>query len=182
MCNSWNDSGLKIDCFGCRFISGSSSVLNWCLTGHFSDHVTHLWSWPLLILQASNSTFNYHSSLFISTPHASSPPLVCVLFLLCPVFLHTLMQIESFKLNFRENARSRTDHGADIITWPVSSDSPVFHSSVSLTDSLIPRSHTTPAFVSSQEQRGEAGSLNDLRTWSLFSLVRCSLNPASYHC
>ncbi len=70
------------------------------------------------------------------------------------------MQIESFKLNFRENARSRTDHGADIITWPVSGDSPVhphlLRSSVSLNDSLVtaglPRSHTTPALLSSQEQ------------------------------
>ncbi|MEQ2182337.1 hypothetical protein GOODEAATRI_021315, partial [Goodea atripinnis] len=30
--------------------------------------------------------------------------------------------IESFKLNFRENARSRTDHGADIIIWPAPRD------------------------------------------------------------
>ncbi|KAK2870488.1 hypothetical protein Q8A67_024880 [Cirrhinus molitorella] len=82
------------------------------------------------------------------------------------------MQIESFKLNFRENARSRTDHGADIIAWPVSGDSPVhphlLRSSVSLNDSLatagIPRSHTTPALLSSQEQEGDAGSLTGLRT------------------
>ncbi|KAK9952893.1 hypothetical protein ABG768_016922 [Culter alburnus] len=85
-------------------------------------------------------------------------------------FSNSVMQIESFKLNFRENARSRTDHGADIITWPVSGDSPVhlLRSSVSLNDSLaaagIPRSHTTPALISSQEQEGDAGSLTQLRT------------------
>jgi len=50
-------------------------------------------------------------------------------------------QIESFKLKFRENARSRTDHGADIITWPaLAGDSPRHHQtpprSVSLNDSL----------------------------------------------
>lgn len=31
-------------------------------------------------------------------------------------------QIEFFKLNFREKARSRTDHGADIITRPAPQD------------------------------------------------------------
>ncbi|XP_051543763.1 uncharacterized protein LOC127434805 isoform X5 [Myxocyprinus asiaticus] len=82
------------------------------------------------------------------------------------------VKIESFKLNFRENACSRTDHGADIITWPVSGDSPVrphlLRSSISLNDSLatagIPRSQTTPALLSSQEQGGDVGSLTGLQT------------------
>ncbi|KAF4095520.1 hypothetical protein G5714_023123 [Onychostoma macrolepis] len=89
------------------------------------------------------------------------------------------MQIESFKLNFRENARSRTDHGADIITWPVLGDSPVhphlLRSSVSLNDSLatagLPRSHTTPALLSSQEQGGGVGSLTGLRTEAVQTTV-----------
>lgn len=52
-------------------------------------------------------------------------------------------QIESFKLNFRENARSRTDHGADIVTWPAPQDnhSPHPHgSSYSLYKHPIPHS------------------------------------------
>ncbi|TSK16078.1 Microtubule-associated protein 4 [Bagarius yarrelli] len=75
-------------------------------------------------------------------------------------------EIESFKLNFRENARSRTDHGADIITWPVVDDSPAhpLRNSVSYNDSLVtahlPRSATTPALLlASQDQEGDADSL-----------------------
>ncbi|KAI5606504.1 microtubule-associated protein 4-like isoform X9 [Silurus asotus] len=72
-----------------------------------------------------------------------------------------------------ETTRSRTDHGADIITWPVVGDSPAhphpLRSSVSFNDSLVtarlPRSSTTPALHSaSQEQEGDAESLTTLCT------------------
>ncbi|KAI4903476.1 hypothetical protein NFI96_015067 [Prochilodus magdalenae] len=84
-----------------------------------------------------------------------------------------LLNIESFKLNFREKARSRTDHGADIITWPALGDSPAhphpLRSSVSLNDSLatagFPRSSTSPALIlASQGQGCSSGSLTGLRT------------------
>ncbi|XP_037393052.1 microtubule-associated protein 4 isoform X5 [Pygocentrus nattereri] len=83
------------------------------------------------------------------------------------------VKIESFKLNFREKARSRTDHGADIITWPALGDSPAhphpLRSSLSLNDSLVtasfPRSSTSPALVlASQGQGCNSGSLTGLRT------------------
>ncbi|KAK5603769.1 hypothetical protein CRENBAI_001314 [Crenichthys baileyi] len=54
--------------------------------------------------------------LSLCPPHFNSP-LECHRLPL--PFFHT---IESFKLNFRENARSRTDHGADIIIWPAPQD------------------------------------------------------------
>uniref|UniRef100_A0A3B1JCN2 Microtubule-associated protein n=1 Tax=Astyanax mexicanus TaxID=7994 RepID=A0A3B1JCN2_ASTMX len=82
-------------------------------------------------------------------------------------------KIESFKLNFRVKARSRTDHGADIITWPALGDSPAhplsLRSSVSLNDSLatagIPRSATTPSFtLASQGQGCTSDSLAGLQT------------------
>ncbi|XP_057179310.1 microtubule-associated protein 4 isoform X3 [Triplophysa rosa] len=82
------------------------------------------------------------------------------------------VKIESFKLHFREKARSRTDHGADIIIWPASADGSaqphLLRNSVSLNDSLatagLPRSHTTPTLLSSQEQGGIVGSLDGLLT------------------
>ncbi|KAK3571622.1 hypothetical protein QTP86_015357, partial [Hemibagrus guttatus] len=87
--------------------------------------------------------------------------------------LSLLLLIESFKLNFRENARARTDHGADIIDWPVVGDSPAhlhpLRNSVSFNDSLVtarlPRSSTTPALLSaSQDQESATVSLNTLLT------------------
>lgn len=85
----------------------------------------------------------------------------------------SLKQIESFKLNFRVKARSRTDHGADIITWPALGDSPTnphsLRSSVSLNDSLatagIPRSATTSFLtLASQGEGCNSDSLAGLQT------------------
>lgn len=140
-------------------------------------------SFRFLIFQASNSAFCCR--LIVSFPKhllstfSSYLPLLCVSnsSFSFPVFLFfsqsSLLQIESFKLNFRENARSRTDHGADIITWPVVGDSPAhlhpLRNSVSFNDSLVtarlPRSSTTPALLSaSQDQEGDTVSLNTLLT------------------
>lgn len=43
--------------------------------------------------------------------------------LLCPLFLPPFpppvsLQIETYRLTFRANARARTDHGADIVSRP----------------------------------------------------------------
>lgn len=132
-------------------------------------------SFRLLIFQASNSAVCRHFPLSISIPRhllSSHVTLFLCSVSLCPVFPHTLMQIESFKLHFREKARSRTDHGADIIIWPASADGSaqphLLRNSVSLNDSIatagLPRSHTTPTLLSSQEQGGNVGSLDGLLT------------------
>lgn len=105
------------------------------------------------IFQASNSAFfaiNSSFQYFLTT----CPLSLCPFFLSLSVFLFlpNLMQIESFKLHFREKARSRTDHGADIVDWPVVGDDPTqsqrLQSSFSFNDSLVkaplPRSSTTP--------------------------------------
>ncbi len=86
-------------------------------------------SWPLLIFQASNSTFCYRSAFFISPPTASSP-----LSLLCPVFFHTLwyrLSLSSF-ISARRPALART-------TAPTSSPGP------SLVTALSTSRPTTPS-------------------------------------
>ncbi|MBN3314612.1 MAP4 protein, partial [Atractosteus spatula] len=72
-------------------------------------------------------------------------------------------QIESHRLTFRENARARTDHGADIISRStLGSSSTPPHRSVSLSDSLgsysLLRSPPAPPHVTTLGQ-GDSGSL-----------------------
>lgn len=126
-----------------------------CLTFCFPDHriVCDLFLFfrHLILLFAILPPFHFNSPppstptsptclFFCPTPFPLS---LCLSSLSVSLFSHLPMQIESFKLNFRENARSRTDHGADIISWPALGDSPAHrpphhHSprSVSLHDSL----------------------------------------------
>ncbi|KAL4657126.1 microtubule-associated protein 4-like [Arapaima gigas] len=69
------------------------------------------------------------------------------------------VKIESHKLSFRENARARTDHGADIITWPALDGNPSHpQRSTSLSDSLgssgLLRSPPAPSLFSTTGQEG----------------------------
>lgn len=77
-------------------------------------------------------------------------------------------QIESFKLNFRENARSRTDHGADIITWPAPQDNNRPHPHVS--SYYLHHNHPTPRSVSFNESLASAGCTGSPSAPSLLHL------------
>ncbi|KAG5850946.1 hypothetical protein ANANG_G00087770 [Anguilla anguilla] len=68
-------------------------------------------------------------------------------------------KIESRKLSFREGARARTDHGADIISWPASGGSPHHPPrSVSLNDSLSSASFLrSPPALASLSLPGQGG-------------------------
>lgn len=83
-------------------------------------------------------------------------------------------QIESFKLNFRENARSRTDHGADIITWPAPQDiSPHLHGSFySLRQNHHHHHHhhPTPRSISLIESLASSGFVSSPSAPSLLNL------------
>lgn len=70
-------------------------------------------------------------------------------------------QIEFYKLNFRENARSRTDHGADIITWLAPQDENNNNSNrPQLHMSSFPHHHPTPRSVSLNESLVSAGCVS----------------------
>lgn len=76
----------------------------------------------LILLSLCPLHLNPHN---IASTHPHPPPFpdfISYTFPLSPPFLSpistSLLQIESFKLNFHKNARSRTDHGADIVTMP----------------------------------------------------------------
>ncbi|KAL4678282.1 hypothetical protein H8959_020956 [Pygathrix nigripes] len=70
--------------------------------------------------QASNDDILVSSSVFPVFPSCLPPPRVP---LLSPLFPSPFpppmsLQIETYRLMFRANARARTDHGADIVSRP----------------------------------------------------------------
>lgn len=166
------------DCSNC--ISVSVLCPSCCLQSNAPDHTVIFW---LLILQAFNSAIP--SALLISTPLTTttspSPLSPVYIFLFLPLLLPLfsalffrtfLLQIESFKLNFRENARSRTDHGADIITWPAPQDnsSPHPYGSFYSLHQNNQNHHPTPRSVSLIEPLAPAGCVGSPSAPSLLHL------------
>ena len=143
--------------------------------------IHHVVCSPMHLITPSSFDFLSCRHLILLSPLPSSsqpppqqqppplPPFSCLyLFLFLPLLLPLLpalffqtflLQIESFKLNFRENARSRTDHGADIITWPAPQDnsSPHPYGSFYSLHQNNQNHHPAPRSVSLIESLASAG-------------------------
>lgn len=140
------------------------------------------WSYIIfwfLILQASNSAIPLPNPF---PPKQQPPPQhfpLCLFFSSFPAsppfsapFFETFpLQIESFKLNFRENARSRTDHGADIVTWPAHQDnnSPHPHAFPYSPNQNL-HHHPAPRSISLMESLAAAGYVSSPSAPSLLNL------------